>query len=151
VAGKSHPILPPGYFLIALGVALALDRFVPGSEWVPSPLHQAGWGLVAFGIWMAVHPSRHFDKAETTIKPHEESEALVTEGFYRVSRNPMYLGMGLALLGVAIVLRSLPALLVPGIFVLLVDLVFIRTEEELLTERFGDAYRRYRDGVRRWI
>ncbi len=151
MARKPHPVLPPGYFLIGLLGVLALDRWVPGSEWIPSPLHHAGWVLIAAGLWMTVHPSRQFDEAETTVKPHEPSSALVTEGFFRISRNPMYLGMGLALLGLAILLRSLPGLLVPGVFVLLMDLVFIRAEEELLEERFGEAYHKYREGVRRWI
>jgi protein-S-isoprenylcysteine O-methyltransferase Ste14 len=75
----------------------------------------------------------------------------MTGGTFRVSRNPIYLGMTLMLLGVGLRGGEALPLAIPVVFAGLIQKRFIESEEEFLTEHFGDAYRAYRSRVRRWL
>ena len=94
-----------------------------------------------------------FIRAKTTINPLRpaSSAALVTNGLYRLTRNPMYLGMLLVLLGWAVFLSSLAALLVAPLFVLYINRFQIAPEERVLEEKFGAAFTDYTRRVRRWL
>jgi protein-S-isoprenylcysteine O-methyltransferase Ste14 len=94
---------------------------------------------------------RAFQRAGTTIKPYQESSNLVTSGVFQVSRNPMYLGMVLILIGVAVLLRSLSPLLVVIPFAVLIDQIYIRVEEKMLTEKFGTRWEAYKTKTGRWL
>jgi len=102
---------------------------------------------LALGIW----GSNLFQRARTTIKPFETPTTLVTSGPFRLSRNPMYLGMAAVLVGVALMLGSATPFLVIPPFVLLLDVRFIRREESAMRAAFGEAYRAYQARVRRWL
>ena len=92
-----------------------------------------------------------FKKHETTVKPFEQSAALVTAFPFSVSRNPMYLGVTLMLLGVAVLLGTVSCWAPVVVFPLLIDRIFIRTGERMLAETFGSEWQRYRSAVRRWL
>jgi len=83
--------------------------------------------------------------------PFEPSTALVTGGWFRLTRNPMYLGLSLILLGVAMIDGTLGAFLPLPVFVAILHFRFIRAEERFLEGIFGERYRAYRTQVRRWI
>lgn len=85
------------------------------------------------------------------MKPFEESSALVTGGVFRVTRNPMYLGMALIVLGAALLLGSATPLAVVILLALLLDRAFISPGERMLADTFGDQFQEYRGRVRRWI
>lgn len=95
-----------------------------------------------------------FRRAKTTVnplKPHTAS-TLVTQGIYRYSRNPMYVGLLLVLAGWALYLQNLVALLImPTIFVLYINKFQIAAEERALVALFGDGYIEYMRHVRRWV
>jgi protein-S-isoprenylcysteine O-methyltransferase Ste14 len=76
---------------------------------------------------------------------------MIVEGPFRFSRNPMYLGMILALLGVCVLLGSPGPSPVPVVFYLIMRFVFIPAEERTMEETFGEEFERYRHAVRRWI
>lgn len=92
-----------------------------------------------------------FRRAQTPLRPGERATALVTSGPYRLSRNPMYAGVVVMLLGIALCVGSLPMLIPPIGFFALMSLVFIPSEEQRLRETFGDSYITYTMKVRRWI
>jgi protein-S-isoprenylcysteine O-methyltransferase Ste14 len=145
------PLYPPIYFLIALVLMLALHLALPLAKPLRAPYTWAGFLLIALGIGLAVSAGRLFGRARTTIKPFERSSALVIAGPYRFTRNPMYLGMVVGMLGLAILLGSLtPPLVIPP-FVALIQQRFIRAEEADLQAAFGPRYEEYRRRVRRWI
>jgi protein-S-isoprenylcysteine O-methyltransferase Ste14 len=99
----------------------------------------AGWGLILFR------------KARTTTVPGRSSAQLVTSGPYRFTRNPMYVGLSLAYLGEAGLLKQMwPAILLP-LIIAYVNWTVIPVEEAKLEEVFPDQYRKYRSRVRRWI
>ena len=87
----------------------------------------------------------------TGIVPFDPATALVTGGLYRYTRNPMYLGMVLLLVGVAIALGSLGAWLPIPVFVWIIQARFIVGEERFLEQTFGESYVAYKRGVRRWL
>jgi len=144
-------IFPPFWLLFSLLLMTALHFFVPIQTLVPTPFRLAGLALVVLGVSLVIWPARLFAKSKTTIKPFHESSALVTTGPYRFSRNPIYVGMALALLGCAVLFGSLAPLLVVPLFVLLIDRVFIAGEERMLQATFADDYAEYCRRVRRWI
>ena len=82
---------------------------------------------------------------------YEMPTALVTDGLFHHSRNPMYLGFVLVLLGVGLMFGSLTPILVIPVFTAILQLVFIRTEEKMMAEVFGPAWLDYSCKTRRWI
>jgi protein-S-isoprenylcysteine O-methyltransferase Ste14 len=94
-----------------------------------------------------------FHRARTTINPMrpEAASSLVSHGVYRITRNPMYVGLTLILCGWAAYLGSWWALAGPVAFVAYIGRFQIAPEERMLAARFGDAYRAYRARVRRWL
>jgi len=124
---------------------------VPIVQLVRFPYRLGGILLLGVGIWLNIWADNLFKKAETTVKPFEESSALIVEGPFGASRHPMYLGMALALLGVGLLLGSLVALLVPFAFIAAMEIAFIKHEERALETTFGEEYNRYRRQVRRWL
>lgn len=150
-SSSKRRIVPPFYFLIALLAAIALHWLAPIARVLHPPLSYAGALLIAVGLYIVIHAARLFARSGTTIKPFEESTALMTAGVYRFTRNPMYLGMAIALTGIACLLGSAGAFLPVPVFVWLIDRRFIRGEEADLSRTFGDQYEKYRKSVRRWL
>ncbi len=147
-----HPPLDAqGFFFIALALMGLLRWLWPVWVFGPGPWNWSGLVLVAAGVAVALAGSQAFGRAGTTRQPFVESTALVTSGVYRYSRNPMYLGMVLALLGVGLILGALTPFVVVPAFTWLVQRSFIAIEEQMLTAKFGATYTAYQRRVRRWI
>lgn len=127
-----HFALPKEYRLNFVCIACGVVAFV--------------WGfLVMMWAWWL------FRQIGTPIRPTDRASSLVTSGPYRFSRNPMYLGIVVMLLGIALWLGSWPMLIAPVGFFVFMSLVFIPYEERRLLETFCDAYASYAQSVRRWI
>ena len=111
-------------------------------------------GLAALaGVAVAIAGVIEFRRARTTVNPMtpDASSSLVENGIYRLTRNPMYLGMALALLGWALWLNSFAAGLVLLLFVAYLTRFQIIPEERALRAKFGAAFDAYCKNVRRWI
>ena len=119
-------LMPTTYLLIAIVICIVLHFIIPIQYILSSPLNLIGLLPLLFGVWVNVSADRAFKKANTTVKPYEESSVLVQDGVFRLSRNPMYLGFVAILLGISILLRSLSPYLVIVTFAILMELVFIR-------------------------
>ena len=143
--------LPPLILLIALVLQVTSHLFLPFARLIPSPWNISGGVLILAGLALAVAADGQFKRAETTVRPFEQPRALVTKGMFAFTRNPMYLGMVVVLLGVGIALGTLTPLIMVPFFVLVIDIRFIRMEEAVLAECFGDEYRAYARRVRRWL
>ena len=148
---KRRKIIPPVYLLMTLVLMWLANRYFPVYQYVQAPLAYSGIMLIFFGIIMAAISAGMFKKADTGIEPFDEATTLVTRGFYRYTRNPMYLGMFLILLGVAILMASIGALLPLVLFILVIRYNFVAGEERFLEAAFGQKYLDYKDKVRRWI
>ena len=148
---KGNKVLPPTYLLASIVIMLALHFLLPVPKILPLPWNVLGIVPLACGIALNLAADKAFREVGTTVKPFEESTALLTSGVFRISRNPMYLGYELILIGIAIMLRSLAPYVVIPVFVVLMNRVFIRVEEQMLEEKFGVAWSEYGEKVRRWI
>ena len=145
-------ILPPHLFYGSIVLIVALNLLLDGAVLVPAPY---GWiiGPALFGLGLALNlPSaRLFGKRGTNLIPYNDPNILVTEGWFRYTRNPMYLGFVVMLLGVAIGFGEAWGFLVPVVFAIVIDRSFIRFEEAAMHRVFGAAYDDYRRKVRRWL
>jgi protein-S-isoprenylcysteine O-methyltransferase Ste14 len=148
---QKRKIVPPIYLLLSLIVMTVLHFWYPIARIIEPPYSYAGVVLVVLGIAITATAARGFAKAGTPIIPFELSTALVTSGLYRITRNPMYLGMVVALLGAAVLFGSLTPFLPIPVFVWLIQKRFIEAEERFLEEIFGAQYLAYRNRVRRWL
>ncbi len=121
-----------------------------GSWWISGP----AMALALAGGTIAFAGAREFAKVSTSFNPlaPERASALVTSGIYRWSRNPMYLGMLLVLVGWGLWLGHALALLAgPTLAVLMLNALQIKPEERILRARFGQDYEHYATRVRRWL
>ncbi len=143
--------MPPILLLIAIVAMAVLHREWPVAEWATLPWTLFGLAPICAGIGLAVWAARLFRKRGTTIRPGFESSVLVTSGPFRVSRNPMYLGMALLLIGIGVLMGSVTPLLVVPVFVVLIHTMFVRMEERMLEAAFGAEYAAYRHRVRGWV
>ena len=148
---KTKQLLPPTYLLIALIVMVILHFTFPGIKLIPLPWNLLGLIPLIIGGGLNFVADGAFRRAGTTVRPFQESSALLTDGAFRFSRHPMYLGFVLILIGIAILLGSLTSWVIIPIFVALMEVVFIQVEERMLGEKFGPAWLAYKKKVRRWI
>lgn len=113
--------------------------------------HLAGWLLLAGGAVIIVLASGLFRLHGTTVHPGKAPDKLLTHGIYRYSRNPMYLGMLLMLIGLPLLRDFLPGLLFAVLFFLFMDRRQIPREEQRILDEFGAAFRDYQHNTRRWL
>jgi protein-S-isoprenylcysteine O-methyltransferase Ste14 len=146
-------IPPPIVMLLAAILMWGLDRWMPLGHWIVPPWKQLGALAGAVGVAVAVAAFARFRQAGTTVNPMDPSKAshLVTDSVFCVSRNPMYLGLLLLLIGWAVWLGSASPWLIPPLFVIAITVVQIIPEEKALAQLFGEQYLSYRRSVARWI
>ena len=144
-------ILPPAPYAAALvgGWWLDRNRLALPLDW-GAFTKPVGWLLVGIGLVLAIWTLATLWRHHTTVNPYKAVSELCTDGPFRLSRNPIYLGDWFILAGVALLLETLwPLVFAPLIWAMLRYGV-IRHEEAHLEARFGDAYRDYKSRVRRW-
>mgnify|MGYP001047295515 FL=1 len=145
-------ILPPAPYAAAMLAGWWLDRHVKPLPWDDGAASQMlGWLWVAAGLGLFVWTLWTFRCHRTTVNPYAGASQLCTEGPFRFSRNPIYLGDWLLLAGVALLLNSLWPLIFAPLVWLALRYGVIRHEEAHLEAKFGDAYPTYRARVRRWL
>jgi len=148
---KRKRILPPTYLFVSILVMVALHFLFPISKITLFPWNLLGAIPFTFGLAASLIADSAFKKHKTTVKPFEVSTVLITCGIFRITRNPMYLGFVLILIGISIFMGSLTPYMVIPIFAILMHVVFIRAEERILQDAFGESWLEYKQSVRRWI
>ena len=142
---------PPLWFVLFALIALGISQFSYGQFTLGLPITYIALTLATLGGLLALWARWMFLQARTSVHPHQESSVLLTHGVYRISRNPMYLGLLLTLSGWVIWLQNLGGLILPPLFVLLINHCHIEPEERRLQARFGTVYRNYLRQTRRWL
>jgi protein-S-isoprenylcysteine O-methyltransferase Ste14 len=145
-------IRPPLAWGLAVIAGLALDWLVP-LRFLPADL-PAGWlGVMVFIVALAlvVWAIVTITKAGSNVPTNLPTTTIVERGPYRLTRNPIYLGMFLGLIGLAIAFDNLWLLMMLVPFALVIRYGVVAREEAYLERRFGDVYRGYRSRVRRWL
>lgn len=148
-----HRIPPPLVALAGCGLAWALARLAPALAL--SLPHRLGiaLGIAAAGFALEVWALLHFHRARTTISPlaPQKSSAIVRDGPYRFTRNPMYLGMAIQIAAFCLWLAHPLAPLGLVAFVAYITRFQILPEERAILARFGEPYAHYLRQVRRWL
>lgn len=148
---KGFPDLPPLWFGLGLGIAWLLAAYLPLLRLFGPALQAAGAMLVLAGLALIGWAALWFWRKKTTIEPHHAPTVLIVEGPYRLSRNPIYLGLLAILTGVVLWLGALSAVPVPFAFAAILTRRFVEPEEAALRRAFGADAERYLAATRRWL
>lgn len=140
-----------GYFLILLVLSVLFHLVVPVRVVLHAPITFFGIIIIGIGLVIAIRCRSLFLQNRTTLSPYESPAFLITTGPFRISRNPVYLAMAAILFGSAVVMGTVVPFVFTGLFILIMDLLFIPDEEERLETIFGKEYRDYKKRVHRWI
>ena len=144
-------IYPPTYFNLSWLLMIVLHFFIPFLVLYTGFWKMIGIFPISIGVYLNLAADKLLKINDTTVKPGEQSEILVQSGVFKLSRNPMYLGMALILFGIAIILGSVTPFIVLIIFVYLININFISIEESMLEDKFGANWIEYKKNVRLWI
>lgn len=138
----------------ALLLIWLLDRYIPVYRFDFRYQNMLAAAISLPGLFIAAAGIIAFRQSKTTVDPRrpEKASALVVQGVYKFTRNPMYLGLLLAIIGFALYLGALPGVIVaPVLFVLFINRFQIAPEESALSKKFGQDYIKYCTKVRRWL
>ena len=141
----------PPHYLLVLSLCMLLTWYFGESSTQNLPLIIFGLGLIGLGFLLAFNSIARFIRAKTGVVPFSESTTLITEGFYKYTRNPMYVGMNFFLLGLLIILNNPINFTFLVIFFFIVRNLFVVKEEVQMEETFGADYLTYKGKVRRWL
>ena len=146
-------IPPPVYALFTAALMGLFNHYTPSFRCIGAPWNEFGWILIALGVGLDLYCILIFIRKRTTVNPVRPGKAteLVVSGAYRLSRNPMYLGMVLSLSGWACPLRSPLCLVMVLAFARILSVVQIAPEETAPRRLFGESYQIYSQQVNRWI
>ncbi|WP_286691480.1 MULTISPECIES: methyltransferase family protein [unclassified Brevundimonas] len=161
---RDHPnvaVPPPLIYFAFLGLGWALDRYgvqigLPAGEDISLGLgtelrRGIALALILGGLLLDGMAAGLFRRLGTAVEPWKPSTALATEGPYRFSRNPIYVGFAITYAGLAVAMDSPVALLMLIPCLVVIDWAVIRKEEAYLARTFGAEYDAYRNRVRRWL
>lgn len=142
---------PPLIFLSGLLIGGLISWFFPFTFLPKSLATIGGIALTVAGLTIIVTAIVQMRRAKTNVEPWKPTTAILDDGLYAVSRNPIYAAMCLIYLGMSFLFNSfwfLPPLV---LVLLIVHYGVITREEKYLTGKFGDEYLSYKNRVRRWV
>jgi protein-S-isoprenylcysteine O-methyltransferase Ste14 len=148
---RMYKYVPGSTLGASIIIAVVLHYLFPVTTIIPFPYNLLGLVIVGSGMYLAFQSVRLLISHNTTFEAGGNPSSLVTRRPYSYSRNPIYLGFLLIVLGTATILSSLSAFIAPIIFFLVVNTIIIPFEENRLQKNFGIEYERYKGSVRRWL
>ncbi|MCH8036317.1 MAG: isoprenylcysteine carboxylmethyltransferase family protein [Proteobacteria bacterium] len=141
------PLICLGFLLLGLG----LDRLWPVAVLPEIAQSPVGGVLIGLGVLVVLAAVRRFKAVGTSFHTHKPATAIISDGPYGVSRNPIYLGLIAIYLGVGVMADAGWVAVLLGPLLLVMHFGVITREERYLERKFGDEYLRYKAAVRRWI
>lgn len=152
-ADQANVVIPPPIaWALAFGAGLVLDWFYR-SPFVPPAIPRAwvGGGVLALGFALGIWAVTAIRGAGSRVEPNKPTTAIVADGPFKYSRNPIYLGIFLGQVGLAIGFDSLWVLVMLIPLYLVIRYGVVAREETYLTRKFGAVYTGYKSRVRRWL
>lgn len=149
--GADVRVIPPLVYALPFAAGAAVQLWVPLELPGGAAMTVAGGALLTAGAALTAAGVRTVIRHRTALMPHHAVSTLVTDGPFRLSRNPMYTGFAVAYLGGALLLGSWWPLVALPFVLFAIRRMVIDREERYLTERFGGTYREYCTRVRRWL
>lgn len=144
-------IKPDNYFIIAIIGAVLFNFILPVKRIIPDPYTYIGVIIAMIGYLLSRKANALLIQNRTSLLPFGTPTTFILTGPFKYSRNPIYLGMVLILLGLACFLGSLPPFIFPLFFAIVIHFYIIPDEEKLLEDIFGEEYLNYKAKVRRWL
>ena len=143
-------IIPPVFFIASILLISLIYFILPGLNYIIYPYNLSGIIVVIFGFIIIGKARGLFAKYKT---PHnfKLSIVLINEGIYGKTRNPMYVGFFVMLVGIVICFGNLLSFVVPLLFIFSINKIFIPFEENMMLDIFGDKYKEYTEKVKRWF
>ena len=145
------PFPPPLAYLFGLLAGIGLEIAFPTDDLSTALRVAVAIAGIGAAIYFAAGAARRFSKAGTPAIPFEPTEALVTSGPYRQTRNPMYVGMACLYIGLSFAFGTLWPLAALPFVLIAIDRLVIAREEPYLERLFGAEYLEYKQRVRRWL
>jgi len=154
--GQDHPnispmVHPPVVALMFIVIAYFLGRFAPLPFSAPAVLRYFGLALSFVGFLLGIGAFIEFRKAHTTLDPHGSAKQLVTSGIYRFTRNPIYLGFLLMVVGLPLNSGLYWGIVLAPFYMMTMTRLVIDHEEIYLEKKFRNQYPGYKSRVRRWL
>jgi protein-S-isoprenylcysteine O-methyltransferase Ste14 len=153
-SASDHPnvvVLPPLLYGAGLAVGLLLHWLAPRPVLADDLRYWVGGGVLALGLMLAVWGRRVMERVGTNVNPTQPTTALVSDGPFRFSRNPLYVALTLMYIGLGLLTNGLWVLLLLAPVLLVLHYGVVLREERYLEAKFGDPYRAYRAHVRRYL
>lgn len=142
---------PPIVALMFIVIAYFLGRFIP-LPFIPSMMwRNVGLLLTFIGFLLGIGAFIEFRRARTTLDPHGSAKQVVTSGIYRFTRNPIYLGFLLMVIGLPLNSGLIWGLMMAPLYIIVMTRLVIEREEFYLEKKFKDQYTSYKSRVRRWL
>ena len=153
---QDHPninpmVHPPIIALMFIVIAYFLGRFAPLPFGVPTILRNIGLLMTFIGFLLGIGAFVEFRRARTTVDPHGSAKQLVTSGIYRFTRNPIYLGFLLMVVGLPLNSGLYWGVVMAPFYILTMNRLVIEREETYLEGKFKDVFTSYKSCVRRWL
>ena len=136
---------------VLIALSIVCHYLFPLMIVVHKPYTYLGIVLMLLGLALSTWTSTTFRRAGASYQLKGESSVLMSSGPFRISRNPMYVGMLVWLIGLAVLLGSLTALLFPVLFFLMTNFLIIPVEERRMEKTLGERFTEYKGRVRRWL
>jgi protein-S-isoprenylcysteine O-methyltransferase Ste14 len=143
-----HPPIVASIFIV---IAYFLGRVVSFRFVAPAILQYVGLFLAFLGFLLGIGAFLEFRKIRTTLDPHGSVRQIVTSGIYRFTRNPIYLGFLLMVIGIPLNSGLYWGIVLAPFFILVMNRLVIQHEEAYLAKKFGKTYIDYTSRVRRWL
>ena len=143
--------IPPAWLALAILLAWLQSAFLPVGPAPGGLVRGIGGALIAIGIALMVAAALEFLRHRTTIIPHQTPARIIDSGIFAFTRNPIYLGDALLLLGFVLRVGAWPALILVPLFVWWIERRFITAEEDRMRLTFKGDFLKYERKVRRWI
>ncbi len=144
-------LIPPILFLLCIVLMIIIKYLLSTNKIIDYPFNLIGITLIILGLVFTILVKKQFEKNETEIHTFKTPSKFVTDGLFKYSRNPIYLGFTIALVGIWLVTGNLVALVGVLIFFLISNFWYIPYEEKIMENEFGNEYKIYKSRVRRWI
>jgi protein-S-isoprenylcysteine O-methyltransferase Ste14 len=152
-ASDHAPVRVAAPFIYAgfIGLTLLLHLLLPLPAPLPGIIRAVGSAAVFGGLVLGILAVVRMRRAQTSVSPHQPTTRLVTDGPFRFTRNPIYLGFFFIFLGFTFLAGTLWGIVLAPLVPVTVNRLVIRPEESYLHGKFADHYAEYKSRVRRWI